>query len=450
MSEREARDREARGPSRTDEILGRLEVWGQKLGLERIKAVLSSLGGPHLRVPVVLIAGTNGKGSTSALLASILKAAGYRTGLYTSPHLESVLERIRLDGRSIADEDLGDLLERILEASEDGGPPPTYFESLTAAALLYFEDQQVDVAVMEVGLGGRLDATNACEPLLSLVTPIAHDHQEHLGNTLALIAREKAGIMRAGRPALVWQRGRPQVRAVLEAEAEAREACFLDGSADVRIRRHDSSTIRLTTPKAAYHLTSALRGRHQHGNVALAVRAAEVLADSGFERVDQESIETGVGTCRWPGRLETVLLPDGRDVLLDGAHNLAGARALVEALLELRAEQEAEGGFTLLYGSLRGKRAQRVLPLLAVHTDSWILTQPSSDRALPATELVDFLDDSSRAEIVADPAEALDRALESPGRRLLVCGSLYLVGEVRGLLRARYGLPERADRVVLG
>ena len=438
--------------SLTDAILKRLEVWGQKLGLERIKEVLESLGAPHLQLPVVLIAGTNGKGSTSALLAAIAKAAGYRTGLYTSPHLESVLERIRLDGVAIGDGELGALLERVLEASEDSGPPPTYFESLTAAALLHFEAQQVDLAVMEVGLGGRLDATNVCEPLLSLITPIAHDHQEHLGNTLALIAREKAGIMRRGRPTLAWLRGRPQVRKALEEEAARKSARLCDAGAGVRIRRLDASTIGLTTPSSRYRLESELRGRHQHGNIALAVRAAEALAETGFDRIDRQAIERGVASCRWPGRLETVVLPDGRQVLLDGAHNLAGARALVEALGDASVDETER--WDLLYASLRGKRAQRVLPLLRKHTNRVTLTQPSSDRALPADELLSYLDDlpasaSASVEVVVSPAAALDRALERSDGRLLVCGSLYLVGEVRGLLRERFGRPERADRVII-
>ena len=200
----------------TESILARLEIFGVRLGLERSRQLLDRLGDPQLDMPVILVAGTNGKGSTSALLASILGAAGYRVGLYTSPHLETVEERIRINGAAIDRRRLACLLEEVVEAGRlETGSPPTYFEALTAAAFVEFRDGAVDVAVMEVGLGGRLDATNVAEPVLSLITSIALDHQHVLGSTLALIAREKAGILRAGGPALCW----------VEAD-EARDALF--------------------------------------------------------------------------------------------------------------------------------------------------------------------------------------------------------------------------------
>ena len=186
-------------------VLSRLEGLGIKLGLERARDLLVRMGEPQLRLPSVLVAGTNGKGSTSSFLAAMAQAAGYRTGLYTSPHLESVEERLRIEGRAIGSGRLGAILEDLVALAErETGSPPTYFEAVTLAAFRWFADERVDLAVLEVGLGGRLDATNLADPILSLITPIGFDHREFLGDTLAAIAREKAGILRSGRPALAW------------------------------------------------------------------------------------------------------------------------------------------------------------------------------------------------------------------------------------------------------
>ena len=205
---------------RTQEILGRLEALGIRLGLESMRGLLAALGSPQLRFPAVLVAGSNGKGSTAALLAAMAGAAGYRTGLYTSPHLETVEERLRIDGRAVGGERLGELLEEVVACAERRlGHSPTYFEAVTAAAFLWFAAERVDLAVVEVGLGGRLDATNVCEPVLSLITSISLEHRELLGDTLAAIAREKAGILRAGRPALSWVEDREAAGALREVAA---------------------------------------------------------------------------------------------------------------------------------------------------------------------------------------------------------------------------------------
>jgi len=214
------------------EILDRLEVWGQKLGLDATRSLLDVLGRPQQRVPAVLVAGTNGKGSTSAALASILSAAGFRCGLYTSPHLEHVEERLRIDGTAISETELGHWLRRVLDAA--GEAPPTYFESLTAAAWLHFAHHGVDAAVFEVGLGGRLDATNVSDPLLSVITQVARDHAPQLGWTLTSIAGEKAGVMRPGRTCLTWP-GRPEVQRELRRCAAVRGARLVDASAGVEL-----------------------------------------------------------------------------------------------------------------------------------------------------------------------------------------------------------------------
>lgn len=430
-------------------ILARLEMWGQKLGLERIRAVLERLGHPERSAPAVLVAGTNGKGSTSALIAAICHAAGYRSGLYTSPHLEDAEERIRIDGRTISTAALGARLEEVLSAAPG---LPTYFEALTAAAFLQFRRAQVDVAVLEVGLGGRLDATNVAEPLLSVITPLSLDHQEHLGHSLREIAGEKAGIMRPDRAALSWSAGDSEIAAALEASARERGARLEDSSRAVAIDRgaaiveagggaaaSERWSFEVATARGRYLLETTLVGRHQGPNLALAVRAAEELAGAGFERIDAAAIRAGVARCRWPGRLEIVHLPDGRRVLLDAAHNPGGVAALLEYLTEHR----PAGPLDLLYGSLQDKGAEISLPRLARAVRAITLTQPSSERALEPAALAD---QAPAARIDPDPERALEHALEAvaPGEVLLVCGSIYLTGAVRRALHAKYGVPARA------
>jgi dihydrofolate synthase/folylpolyglutamate synthase len=439
-------------PPSADAILSRLEMWGQKLGLERITAVLETLDHPELRVPTLLVAGTNGKGSTAALIAAIAHAAGYRTGLYTSPHLESAEERIRIDGRPIDPTDLGQRLAEVLAASP---VLPTYFEAVTAAAFLELRRREVELGVLEVGLGGRLDATNVADPVLSVITQLSLDHQEHLGSSLGAIAREKAGILRSGRPALCWCGGDAEVAEALAEAARSRgarlEDCTRTVASQVRpIAGGRRSAFRIETATARYQLESQLIGRHQGPNVALAVRAAEELRSLGFERIDAEAIRAGVARCRWPGRLERVELPDGRWVLLDAAHNPGGVEALVEHLAATGGDRPV----ALLYGSLRDKAAELSLPRLASGVRAVTLTRPPSDRALDPGAL---LGDSGALVaaggpvpvVEADPEAALERALAgiAPGEGLLVCGSLYLTGAVRGALHARFGVPPRAADV---
>jgi len=371
------------------------------------------------------VAGSNGKGSTSALLAAMASAAGLRTGLYTSPHLESVEERLRIDGRAIGPGELAGLLDRIVEAA---GTTPTYFEAVTAAAFLWFSASQVDLAVMEVGMGGRLDATNVCEPELSLITSISLEHREHLGDTLAAIAREKAGTFRPGRPALVWLEDPEPVEAVRAVAAEL--GTDLRFAPDlVKILEMTPRRVRLATPGGEHDLELALPGAHQARNLALAVLAAEELG------IAPEAIAEGAGSCRWPGRLERVELPEGRVVLLDAAHNPEGAAALAAFL---------DGPFDLLFGALGDKDVTDMLGPLAERARRIVLTTPASDRARPPEELAALLPGREDVEIVPDLGQALERALR-PGVRLVVCGSIYLIGEVRKRLRERFRVPAPAS-----
>jgi dihydrofolate synthase / folylpolyglutamate synthase len=415
-------------------ILARLESLGIKLGLERARAVLTAMGEPQRRFPAVLVAGTNGKGSTSALLASMVRASGYKTGLYTSPHLEEVEERLRIGGRTIEPGRFGGILARLVETAErETGDPPTYFEAVTLAAFQWFAEEEVDLAIVEVGMGGRLDATNLCDPVLSVITPIGFDHQEFLGDTLASIAREKAGILRPGRPALAWIEETEPAQAVRAAAGEI-GADLRFASEEVVIEKVESlgwtgQRIRLTTPVRRYDLQLSLLGEHQAKNLGLAVRTAEIL------ELEADAIVQGAAACRWPGRLEAIELPDGRRVLLDAAHNPAGAEVLGGFLRRL------DRPVDLLFGVLADKDYQEMLGHLLPYAGRVVLTTPASPRAKDPAELVPLLG-GREAVVEPDPGLALDQALGLGGEVLVACGSIYLVGEIRRGLRERLGVPE--------
>ena len=435
------------------EILDRLEVWGQKLGLDAIRHLLGALGDPQRGIPTILVAGTNGKGSTSAALASLLTAAGFRCGLYTSPHLEHVEERLRIDGRAITETELGAHLRRVLDAA--GSAPPTYFESLTAAAWLHFAAHRVNAAVFEVGLGGRLDATNVSEPVVSVITQVARDHAQQLGWTLTSIAGEKAGVMRPWRTCLTW-RSRPEVERELSRCASVCGAQLVNAADDVVCHSqveasgpHSRHTLTLSTAQAEYRFEAPLAGGHQLTNLALAVRAAEEFCSLSGHKLDPEAARRGLEAVHWPGRLEWVEIEVDaapRRVLFDAAHNPAGAAALRSYLDETGLE------FDLLYGALNDKQPEQCLPLLAERAHRIVLTAPDHRRAAPPEALLPFLETRS-AVVDTDAASALDRCLAAaadPPRTLVVTGSLYLVGEVRSALGACCGAPAAARDLVTG
>lgn len=416
---------------RTAAILSRLERLGIRLGLESFRRLCADLDDPQLRFRSVLVAGSNGKGSTSALLAAMARAAGLQVGLYTSPHLESVRERIRIDGRCISDDQLGEHLDRIVRTAPQD---PTYFEAVTAAAFLEFAREEVDLAVIEVGMGGRLDATNICEPLLSLVTSISLEHREHLGDTLALIAREKAGIFRPGRPALAWveePEAMESLRTVAaEVGAELRFGQDLASVVEANPEGWGGQRVSLVTPGGEHDLWIDLPGAHQARNLALAVLAAEEL------RLDRQAIATGARSACWPGRLERIELPGGGRVLLDAAHNAEGSAVLADFLSTL------PGKVDLLFGVLADKDATEMIGRIAPLVDRIVLTAPPSERARHPEEIAALLPGRT-VEVEPDLGAALDRAL-SPGGTLVACGSIFLVGEVRKRLRERFGVPAAA------
>ena len=432
--------------SELDSILQRLEAFGVRLGLETTRRLLTALAEPQKQLRPVLVAGTNGKGSTSALLASMVQAAGYRVGLYTSPHLESVEERLRIDGRAISTAALTSTLAEVVATAESRlGYLPTYFEALTAAAFLWFARESVDLAVLEVGLGGRLDATNGCEPVVSLITEIGLEHQRYLGGTLGRIGREKAGILRPDRPAFAWVERQEARRAIQEVADEVGARLSWGTSlASVRAREDlgwEGQKIEFQTAAGKRQITLPLLGEHQVANLALAILAAEELAEQGLAHIDDRAITAGAARTRWPGRLEWVKPAAGKPVLLDVAHNPDGAETLRRSL------GTVEGRCVLLFGALADKQVDHVLPALAERATTVVLTSPASPRAMELESLAAMVP-AAKTLIEPERTAALSAALAASGEFVVVCGSVYLVGDVRLDLRRRFGVPYPATDIL--
>ncbi len=405
-----------------------------KLGLAAIDSLCERLGRPERRVPSVLISGTNGKGSTAATLAAIAGACSLRAGLYTSPHLVDVTERIRVEGGDVSREELDAVLGRVFRAAESAPEiPVTYFEALTAAAFLVFAERRLELAVLEVGLGGRFDATNVAPAVLSVVTSIDLDHTAELGETLSSIAREKAGIFRRGRPALALARSAEALE-MLRSSADGVGAIWHDAGEEVSVAdcRVDLEGTRftVTTPARSLMLRTPLPGAHQAWNAALAVRSAELLSEE-FLPVSSESIAKGVTAVRWPGRIESFRVR-GRSVILDGCHNREGAAALARFL----GEAGLEGRCHLVFGAMADKDIEGIARLLFPQAASVCLVTAPSARAATASELFRRV---GAVRPGADKSESVEGALgrllaKQDAAPIIVAGSLYLVGEARALL----------------
>lgn len=413
-----------------------LSIRGMKLGLAAIDALCERLGRPERRVPSVLIGGTNGKGSTAAMIAAIAHAAGIRGGLYTSPHLVDVTERIRVSERDVTREELDSALARVFRAA-DASPeiPVTYFEAMTAAAFEAFAERALDLAVLEVGLGGRFDATNVAPARLSAVTAIALDHVEELGPTVAAVAGEKAGIFRRGRPAL-FGGSHPVARGVMREAARAIGAAFHDVAAECSVEGANSGLdgmrFSLATPEGEYALSMPLPGGHQAENAAVAVRVAELLAPE-LPRLTREAIGAGLAAVRWPGRLERFSVA-GRDVLLDGCHNPDGAAALARFLEDAGIGSRCR----LVFGAMADKDIEGIAEILFPRVGGVTLVGVASARAATPEELVRRVAGARPdARVAGNVGEALRGLLAAPEPEpIIVAGSLYLVGEARLLLLA--------------
>jgi dihydrofolate synthase / folylpolyglutamate synthase len=473
----------------------------RKFDLAHMRVLAAALGDPEASFPSVLIAGTNGKGSTAATLANILTAAGYRTGLYTSPHLIRVNERIQIDGVPISDEDFARLYfqvdetaRRLVEAG-DLPHPPSFFEVLTALAFLYFagkgpgEAKPVDIAILEVGLGGRLDATNIVDPLLAVITDIALDHQDYLGDTIAEITREKAGILRRNGTLITLPQHPEANQAIGEAAAElnlraVNAASFIPhlpprpshstakpviSTEAQQSEEHRFSTANSdeplsgssqTLPRNHYTVTldgepleidSPLRGQHQQRNIALAIAAANELrnrnsyntdpiSNENSYKITNAAMEKGIRNTKWPGRLELFTFSEGPSILLDVAHNPAGAWTLRAAVAQLPETRPR----TLIFSCLRDKNLKEMSQILFPLFDSsgdrphdHILFAPiDNPRAAGLEELLaaaQALDIPAHAAPHLAAALARARTVTPPEGLIIVTGSVYLVGEVRQL-----------------
>jgi dihydrofolate synthase/folylpolyglutamate synthase len=391
---------------------------GVKFGLENTRALCAALGHPELRYPTLLVAGTNGKGSVAAYLDQALRASGLRVGRYTSPHLVRVNERIVVDGREATDTELSADLQDVRDAA---AVPPTYFEALTAAGFLRFGKAAVDVAVLEVGMGGRLDATNVAEPLVSAIVSIAFDHEAYLGSTLAAIAGEKAGVLRPRRTTVLGPLP-PEARRAVQTVADAGGARLVDATIGASWSR-SGAAIDLVTPAATYTNLRPLAGAHQVENLLVAVRVLEEARATGLP-LDLERAAAGLTReTTWPGRLQW--LPGPVPFLLDGAHNAAGAAALARHL-------ETLGPFVLLFGALQDKAFPEMARLLFPLAREVVVTTPPSERAAAPADVVAAVGDGERFHVVEDLDDAL-RLAEDRARGLgpvVVAGSLYLVGAV--------------------
>lgn len=423
----------------------------RKFDLAHMRRLAEALGNPQRRLPSVLIAGTNGKGSTAATLASIVQAAGYRTGLYTSPHLLRVNERMQINQEPISDAEFAMIYERVESVAQDlvekGELPwhPSFFEMLTAIAFEYFASAGVELAVLEVGLGGRLDATNIADPCISVITDIDFDHQKFLGNTLPEIAREKAGILRPkGTVVLLPQH--PIVNETLGKEIMDRDAHAISAVKHMPSMTPGASGDDLaSTSEAARNAFSLavmgeeikvdfpLAGRHQLRNLALAITAAEELNKFGFH-VSALDIEQGIRLTRWPARFQVIPRDDeSPEIVLDVAHNPAGAWALRSALSTFYDDCP----LTFIFGSMRDKAIGEIADILFPLAERVIATQAENPRAASPEEIA-ALGAHSQTEIllVASVREALEQARTLAGNKgvIVITGSIYIVGEALGIL----------------
>jgi dihydrofolate synthase/folylpolyglutamate synthase len=409
-------------PEETLRWLTGLRNLGSRLGVDRMRLLSARIGHPERAQPCFHIAGTNGKGSTSAMIEAIQREQGRRTGLYTSPHLVSIGERIQVDRAPLSDTAVVALAERLrphYEAirAEDPENAPTFFELITAAALLEFAERRVDVAVLETGLGGRLDATNVCAPEVCVITSIGLDHQEYLGPTLAAIAAEKAGIIKPGVPCVVSEVP-PEAEAVIIARAREVGAPlhfvrdrFPDGLPEV-----------------------SLPGEHQRRNAGAALLACELATRLP---IDEAKALAALRTVEWAGRWQEFRLADGRRLIVDGSHNEEGIRAIAPLLAALSSP-------TVIVGALGAVRARPLIETAARHATRLVLVRPDNERACSVEELAAFIPADFRgevrhasvAELFPSPATCV-----ADGETIVVLGSLYLVGEVLARLRGQ-GLPD--------
>lgn len=414
--------------------------FGSKLGLENTKYLLNLLGNPHKDLKIIHVAGTNGKGSTSSYIHTILKEEGYRVGLYTSPYLEEFTERMRINGQDIPKEKLASVTETVKEKIDqmvkDGKNHPTEFEVVTAIAFYYYAQEKVDFLVLEVGLGGRLDSTNVVEdPLVSVITPIDYDHTEHLGNTLSEIAYEKGGIIKENGVVLSYPQEKEVMEVLENISKEKNSKIFLTSFEDLII---DKSSVEEQIfsvnilGKQYNNIKTQLAGIHQVYNACTALGVVEVLRKYRNINISGQSVIKGIYNTKWPGRFE--VLQNNPLIIIDGAHNLHGADSLrknIESLLK-------DYKITFVVGMLEDKDVKSVLEYLIPLTNKVIATKPNNPRAIKAIDLAKKLQ-VFKKEIYSyeDIEDAIKKAIDITDKEevIIFAGSLYMIGEVRKKLK---------------
>jgi dihydrofolate synthase/folylpolyglutamate synthase len=416
------------------------ETLAMKLGLRNTELLLERLGNPHSSYQSVQIAGTNGKGSTAVMLDSICRAGGIRTGLYTSPHLISITERIKIEGNEISTAEFAELATEVRRAAKTLltenkiEAMPTFFEHVTAIALLAFKKVGLQLAILETGLGGRLDATTVAGATTVAITPVAMDHEEYLGHTISEIASEKAAIIRPGVNAIIGHQTPEPLKIILNRSAEVDVVPDTDvPKLEVEKATYDGRyTVSLKTTHDEYeHLTIGLRGHHQIENASLAIRIAESIGQQGLT-ISKTAIREGIETATYSGRLE--LIEGAPRVLLDGAHNPAGASALRQYL-----DEHMDGPITMVFGAMKDKKLDEIAQLLFPKATQLIITAPRNPRAAAPEHLrklaIDHLS-HTKTHVAISAGAAMRKAKEvtPPGGLICVTGSLYLVGEVKSAL----------------
>ena len=395
------------------------------LRLDRVNQALSLFDHPEKKIRSFHIAGTNGKGSTAAMLHRILSLSGYRTALYTSPHLVSFTERIRIGDTEISRDEVVALAQELTERTAAVGVPLTFFEFITVMAFVYFARQQAEVAVVEVGLGGRLDATNLVDPVVCVITTISKDHEAYLGSDLLSIAREKGGIIKPGVPAVCGALS-TEVSLLLKklAEDQGSQSYFLGSNFSFSLKNHglfDYTGIKRYFPQ----LSLALRGQHQKANAAVALGALE-LASEAF-RVSEMAVREGLKTVIWPGRFEIICTSP--TVILDGAHNGEGVKALVETIEEFQQGKNVK----FLFASMEDKDWRLMLDTLATVADEMVLTRVDMERSADPQQLAKHLPQQIPHRVIEDSRTAFRTLFEAArsDEVIVVAGSLYLLGEIR-------------------
>lgn len=429
------------------DYINNVQRLGSNLGLERTEKLLELLGNPHKKLKCIHIAGTNGKGSTTAIITQILIEAGYKVGMYTSPYIEDFEERIQINRKNIPKDDLVKIINKVSVAVNEviklGYSHPTQFEIITCGMFLYFYNQNVDYAVIEVGLGGRLDSTNVITPLLSIITSISYDHMEILGNTLSEIAYEKAGIIKDNVPVVLY----PQK---IEAQKVIEQIAINKNSKIIKVNKNcvnyiethsinDNGQklllqkIKITTSNNSYSLEFALLGKHQLLNCATAVYAAEELIKLGI-KINKTHIVNGIKNVKWPARME--IIKSYPWIVLDGAHNIDGITKLTQSIPFYFKYNK----LILILGILKDKKVDDMVKEIVPMAQKVITVTPNSNRAETCTELKKIVKKyNSNCEAILDYKEAFNKAFSCCNKDdlLLICGSLYMVGDMRKIIKER-------------